>query len=193
MRTAAAIRQTKLSVEESFARRSPAEAGDSIQTPYFALEFVVVGQLLVLRDVPKSVDDDSLAALHLDDFRRAVRHAAVIDEASNPALFGRINDRVVINPEKIAAPNTAFKVSVLSELGNLLPHFLTDVLDNHVILRDVFHGIQAPVVNRRACKLDWLLPLLKLVEAQHIRVLAQCLPLIVEVSNEPTVVDTVGT
>ena len=90
------------SIEEPFARGGATQAGDAVQAADFALELVVVGQLLVcraiwvsidcscrrqgrdaaggratltLRDIPQRVDDDPLAPLHLDDLGRAVGHA----------------------------------------------------------------------------------------------------------------------
>src|SRR4051812_45873419 len=96
---------------------------------------------LTLSNISESIDDDALAPFHLDDLGRAVRHTAVIDEPSYATLLGCIDDRVVIDPEEVAAADAALKISMLSEICNLLPHFLADILDNHVVLGDVLHGV----------------------------------------------------
>ncbi len=105
-------------IEKSFTSRSSAETGDSIVTAHLSLEFVVVGQLFVcnklsvphppssfelrcigltLLDVPQCIDHDSLRTVHSNDFGCTVRHAAVIDESGDAALFRCIHHTSFIN------------------------------------------------------------------------------------------------
>ena len=148
---------------------------------------------LTLSNVAESIDNNPLAALDFDDFRCAVRHAAMVDEPCDAALLGCVDDGILVNAEEVTAANAALEVSPLAQFGNLLADLLTDVLDNHVVLVDVFHGVQAPVVDGGPRELDGLLPLLQLVEAESVGILAECLALVVQISDEAAVVDTVGT
>jgi hypothetical protein len=150
-------------VEESFTRGCAAEAGNAVRAPDLTLEFVVVGEFLIcvwlvlingkesggptLCDVTKRVDDDPFALFHCDDLGCAVGHATVVDESRNAALFGRINDSVLVDSEKVTASDAALEVAVFAEICNLLSDFLTNVFDDHVVRGDILHGVQPPVVD----------------------------------------------
>ena len=111
----------------------------------------------------------------------------MVDESRNATLLGCVDDSIVINTKQITASNATLEVTILANFGDLLSNLLSDILDDHVVLCNVLHSVQAPVVNSRASKLDGLLALLELIEFEHIRVLAEGLLLIVEVSDVATV------
>jgi Fic family protein len=57
---------------------------------------------------------------------------AMIDKPSNPALFRAVNNRILVDSEKISAPDTTLQITALSKICDFLPNLLTNVLDNHI-------------------------------------------------------------
>jgi len=133
--------------------QKPFTSGGATETWYpfiaveFALELIIVCQLLILFDIPHRIDDNTLATLDLYDLRRTIRSAAVIYEPGNSALLCGIDHSILVDTEKVTASNTALDIFPFSHVGNLLADNLSDILDDHVVGRNVFHSIQAPVVN----------------------------------------------
>lgn len=92
----------------------------------------------------------------------------MVNEASNTTFLCRINDSVLIDPEKVTAPNATFEVLALSHICDLLSHLLSNIFDDHVVGCDIFHGVETPIVNGRSGKFNGLLPFLELVESDGI-------------------------
>jgi hypothetical protein len=142
-------------------------------------------------DIAQGIDDDTLCAFDLDDLGGAIGGARVINEPSDATLLGGVDDGVLIDTEEVAASDTALHIFLLPHVCHLLSNNLSNVLDDHVVCRDVLHGVQAPVVNCRAREPDGLLSLLQLVESHDICVTGKYLLLVVQLLHETTVVDTV--
>ena len=96
-----------------------------------------MGQELTSRNILEGIDDDSLRALDLDDLRRTIRRAAVVDEPRDATLLRRINDRVLVDSEEVTGANTLQVVLGLAEIGDALSDLLTYVFDDHVVDCDV--------------------------------------------------------
>lgn len=117
----------------------------------------------------------------------------MIDESRNSSSLCGIDDGVLVDSEEITAADSALQVSSFSHIGNLLTHFLSDILDDHVIGSDVFLGIQAPIMDGRASEAHRLLALLKLIESKNVSFAVRSgkgLLLRIDVCNEPAVVDS---
>lgn len=143
-------------------------------------------------DVSERVNHNTFTAIDLDDLGGTIGRAAMIDEPRNSTPLRRINDRILINSEQITAANPTLEISSFSHIGNLLPNLFTNILDNHVIGRDILLGVQAPVMDSRARESNRLLPFLKLVEAKNIALTTgrgKRLLLSINVGNEAAVVD----
>ena len=89
----------------------------------------------------------------------------MVDKSGNTAAFCGINDRIFVNSKKITASYPALQISSLSHIGYLLPNFLADVFNNHIVGGDVLLGVQSPVMNSRAGESNGLFTLFELVEA----------------------------
>lgn len=153
-------------IEESLAARRAAETRDTVIAIPFSLELVVVRQLLIytarqqpiinrekkrLRieqltslNVPKGINDDTLTSVDLDDFRRAVGCAAMIDEARNTTMLRSVDDGILINAKQVTASNAGLEIPSFTHISHLLPNLLANIFDNHVVGSDVFLSIQTP-------------------------------------------------
>jgi hypothetical protein len=152
-----------------------------------------VERRLTLLDISQRVNNDPLCTLDFDDLGCTIRGAAMVDEPRDPTLLGRIYDRVLVDPEQITTSYAAFDVFAFTHIRDLLADNFANVFDNHVIRRDVLHGVESPVVNCGPSKSYRLLPLFELVEAHDISIAAQDLFLIIEFLNEASIVDPVFT
>lgn len=119
-------------------------------------------------DISQCIDDNPLAAIHLDNLRRTIRSAAMVDESRNATTLRSINDGIFINTEEITTPNPALQIPSLTHISNLLPDLLTHIFDNHIVRSDIFFSVQTPIVDCRTGKSHGLLAFLELVESQHI-------------------------
>jgi len=128
-------------VEESFTRRGTTEAGNTIGTTDLTLEFVVVCEFLILRNITERVYDNPFAALNFDDLGRTVGHTAVIDESGYAASLCGVDDGIFINSEEVTAPNAALQISSFSKISDLLSNLLAHILDDHVVHRNILHGV----------------------------------------------------
>lgn len=95
-----------------------------------------VGDLFAHVDVGLGVDDNLLLAIDRDDARRAVRDAAVVDQATEIALLGRVHDQVVVDSEQVAAADALALILLLATVCDLSPDHLADVLDDHLAAWD---------------------------------------------------------
>lgn len=82
-------------VEETSAPRASTEADDLL---VFDGEMIVVGDLIAFIDDLLGIDDNLLAVSNRKNFCCTVWRAAMVDEPSEIAFHGRINDYVVVNP-----------------------------------------------------------------------------------------------
>ena len=72
---------------------------------------------------------------------------AVVDESRHVSIFSSVNDRVMVNPEEIAAAESHRFIPPLPLVSDGLPDHLTDVLDHHLVRSDGFQGKQTPVMD----------------------------------------------
>lgn len=184
------LSRCNISVKKPFATGGAAQTRNSVIAVPFSFEFIVVREFFICGSVnnhvklyyqtmiifgelasfniPQSVYNNSFAAIDFYDFGGTIRSAAVIDEPGDATSFRCIDNRVLIDSEKITAADSAFQISPLSHVCNLLPHFFADVFDNHIIGRDIFFRVESPVVNSRPSKSNRLFPFLKLIKAEDI-------------------------
>ena len=71
----------------------------------------------------------------------------MVDESSNAPSLRGIDDRVLVDPEQVAAADAALQVLPLSHVCYLLTDLFPNVFDYHVVSGNIFHGIKAPIVN----------------------------------------------
>ena len=92
-------------------------------------------------NVAECVNDNPLTALNLDDLGCTVWHATVIDETCDTSLLRRVYHSAVVDSEQVTTADAAFKIALLSDFRNLLSNLLANILNNHVVLGDVLHGV----------------------------------------------------
>lgn len=102
-------------VEETLAIHTAAKTWNSVVTANLALEFVVVGQLLIYSllvdcasvghskltflNITQRIDDNPFGTSYANNFGGTIRAATVIDEARNTTLLRRINDGSFVDAE----------------------------------------------------------------------------------------------
>lgn len=203
------------SIEEAFTATRTTKARNSIITIPLSFKLVVVSEFLICGsvswsnqiakqydqstgklaslDVPQSVYNDSLAAIHFYDLSCTVRGAAMVDESCNASSLRCIYNCVFIDPEEVTATDPAFKIPPFPHICNLLPDFLSDVFDDHVVGRYILFSIKAPVVDCRPSKPHWFLSLLKLIKPKNVAFSTlswKCLLLCIDIRNESTVINS---
>ena len=80
----------------------------------------------------------------------------MVDEPGQIAAFGGVHNGVVVDAEHVAAANALSVVDFLAVVGHRLPYHLAHVLDDKLFGGDLLDRKQAPVVNVRFRKLEWL-------------------------------------
>ena len=105
----------------------------------------------------------------------------MIDKARDATLLGGIHHGAVVNAEEVTAPYPALEIPLFTDLSDLLANHFADILNDHLVFSYINHSKEAPVMNGGSRELNGLLPLLKLVEAEQIRLLAVRLLLFGEV------------
>ena len=100
----------------------------------------------------------------------------MVDEPGEVAALGGVHDVVEVDPEEVARPDALLLVALLAHVGQHGADVVADVLDDHLVGRDVLEGEEAPVVDGRLPEGHLLPPELELVE-RHIRN-PECNPLI---------------
>jgi hypothetical protein len=96
---------------------------------------------LTPHNVLEGIDNNSWRAVDLDDLRRAIRIAGVVDEARNAALLRRVDNLVICHAEQITRTDALFVVADLTHIRDLLADFLADILDDELVYSNVLVGI----------------------------------------------------
>lgn len=71
----------------------------------------------------------------------------MIDEPSEIAAFGRVDNGIEIDAKQIGTADARGLVLRLAEVGHDRPDHLPDVLYHHFVGRNRLHGKQSPIVN----------------------------------------------
>jgi hypothetical protein len=81
----------------------------------------------------------------------------VIKESSIIAFKCSVNDKVIVKSEHVAVSKTSLLIVLLSQVCDLVPHNLSNVLAHDVSLVDVLHGKEAEFMDLRWHDLDSVL------------------------------------
>ena len=98
-------------------------------------------------------------SVDFDDFGDAVGVAGVVDVPRHVARHGRVEHAVVVKPEHVDAA-VLLRVTLLSDVRQLGPDDLADVLDDHLVLFEVASRVEPEALDPRPGQDDVLSPLL---------------------------------
>lgn len=81
----------------------------------------------------------------------------MVDESSNIAAPGRVNNCVRVDLEQVRTADANLRVLLFADVCHNWSHLLTNVLNDHLICRDILQRKQAPVVDSTLGEFELLL------------------------------------
>lgn len=96
-----------------------------------------------------------LCAVDRNDFGAAVTVATMVQVAGLAAVESCVDDLHVVDPEHVAVTEASLLVLLFADVSHFIVDNLTDVLDDDVVLLQVFTGEKPNTVDLRRADLDF--------------------------------------